>query len=230
MVEENIKWWLFRERVGKLVRGRGRYIDDIVIDGMLYCAILTSPHPHAVIKSIDGSKALKLPKVRKVLTGRELVSLIEPMPMMADYSEMGLLWRNPRAYPLAVDRVRFMGEPVAVVVAEDKYSAADALEHIQVSYEPLPSVTDITSALRKDAPLLYPEWGSNIQCRFSFRTPNVAEVFSKADRIVKIKWREGRQSGFPLETRGAIAIYDDVNDSYLVYSSTQSPTIARLEM
>jgi len=226
-LDEKLRQWILRERVGKLVRGKGRYLDDISFDGMLHCDILTSPLAHAKIKNIDISKAASLPKVRKVLTGRELTSLMSPMPLMADYSEMGLLWRKPVVYPLAVDRVRYYGEPVVAVVAEDKYSAADAVEKVEVEYEPLPVVTDVYSALREDAPLLYPDWGSNIQCRFSFKTENVSEVFSAAERVVRLKWREARQSGFPLETRGVIAIYNKYDDSYLVYSSTQSPTIGR---
>ncbi|MDW8359197.1 MAG: xanthine dehydrogenase family protein molybdopterin-binding subunit [Candidatus Caldarchaeum sp.] len=219
--------WHFRERVGRLVKGFGHYIDDLNPPGLLHCALLNSPYSHALIKSVDFSKALRLPGVRKVLTGAELKNHMGPLALMADYSEMGLVWRDPKAYPLAVDRVRFVGEPVAVVAADDRYAASDAIDHISVEYEPLPAVADIESALSPGAPLLYPEWGSNVQCKFRFSTPNVAEVFASADRVVRVRWREARQSGFPLETRGTVAFYDKTFDSYLVYSSTQSPTIGR---
>ncbi|MEM2044450.1 MAG: xanthine dehydrogenase family protein molybdopterin-binding subunit [Candidatus Caldarchaeum sp.] len=225
--ERQLEEWHFREKVGRLLKGLGQYVDDINPPNLLHCALVNSPYAHALIKSIDVSKALRLPGVKTVLTGRDLTNYMGPLSLMADYSEMGLVWRDPKAYPLAVDRVRFVGEPVAVVVAEDKYSAADAVEMVSVDYEPLPAVSDIMAALKPDAPLLYPEWGSNVQCRFRYSTPNVAEVFSAADRVVRVRWREARQSGFPLETRGVVATYDKAFNSYLVYSSTQSPTIGR---
>ncbi|MEM4303532.1 MAG: xanthine dehydrogenase family protein molybdopterin-binding subunit [Candidatus Caldarchaeum sp.] len=225
--KKSLENWLLREKVGRLLKGFGQYLDDLNPPNLLHCALLTSPYPHALIKSVDVSKAYSLPSVKKVLTGEDLKRYMGPLPLMADYSEMGLVWRDPKAYPLAVDRVRFVGEPVAAVAAEDRYSAVDALDLINVEYEPLPAVADVEKALSPDAPLLYPEWGSNIQCQFRFRTPNVAEVFASADRVVSVRWREARQSGFPIETRGTIAVYDKSFDSFLVYSSTQSPTIGR---
>jgi carbon-monoxide dehydrogenase large subunit len=222
----NVDNWHLKERVGRLVRGEGRYLDDIKMSNMLYCCLVNSPYSHAIIKSVDVSKALKIPGVKYVLTGKMLTQLMNPLPALADFSET-MVWRNPSTYPLAVDRVRFYGEPVAAVVAEDRYTAQDACDNIEVGYQPLQPVVTIEDALKPDAPLLYPEWGSNIQAVFKYKSGNVENAFAYADKIVEFEFKEARQSGFPLEPRGVIAFYDKYQNTYTVYSSTQSPTLGR---
>ncbi|MCS7143260.1 MAG: xanthine dehydrogenase family protein molybdopterin-binding subunit [Aigarchaeota archaeon] len=222
-----IESWYLRERVARLIKGLGKFVDDLQFDEMYHCALVTSNVPHAFIRSIDPSRAYRLPGVKRVLTGKELPGMMNPLPMLADYSEMGLVWRRPIVYPLAVDKIRFAGEPVAAVVAKDRYTAHDAAELVEVDYERLPPVSSVEAALDENAPLLYPEWGENVQCRFEFKTPNFAEVFGTADRVIRMEWREARQSGFPIETRGCVAVYDKSSRRYQVFSSTQSPAMGR---
>src|SRR3954452_21932371 len=136
---------LRRKEDARFLRGRGRYLDDITLPGTLHGAILRSPLAHARIVSIDASAALQHPKVHAVLTGRDLEAC-------------GLAWMPPLSADteavLATDKVRFQGQEVAFVIADDRYSARDALELIDVDYEPLPVVTDPRKALEPDAPII----------------------------------------------------------------------------
>ncbi len=227
MVEKELEKWRYREREGRYVTGRGRYINDIEMPNTLYCAIIGSTYPHARIKKVDVSKAKKCPGVVATLTGEEVVKMMNPLPANADYRPLGWHWRIPKVYPLAVDKVRFIGEPVAAIAATDKYAAADAAELVEVEYEPLPPVLDALSAMKRGAPLLYEDWGDNIQAHVEFKFGDIDGTFARADRIIKFEWREGRESGFPIEPRGALAYYDRESDTLTLWSSTQSPVLAQ---
>jgi len=197
--------WRLRERDGRLITGYGRYVNDLKMLGMLFCTVVGSKHPHARIKHIDVSKALSLPGVVAVLTGEDAKKMMKPLPPCADYRAFGWHWRIPETYPLAVDKVRFVGEPVVAIAAVDEYAAADAAELVEVEYEPLRPVADVWDAMREDAPLLYEDWGDNIQAHVKFRFGDVDAAFAKADRIIRLRWGEARQSGFPIEARGMLA-------------------------
>ena len=119
----------------RLLTGKGQFLDDMKLPGMYHAAVLRSPYPHAIIKSVDASGALKMPGVRGVLTGEDVAQMSSPFPQAVD--------EPLEYYCIAVDRARFVGEGVAVVVAEDRYLAEDALQAIQVEYEPLPPVVDV---------------------------------------------------------------------------------------
>ena len=160
----NAKWCgqsIERVEDAALLTGRGRYIDDLAVRAdTLHAAILRSPHAHAVIKAIDASAALRAPGVAAVLTGAEVVKLSAPLAM-------GI--RAPiQCWPIAVERVRYVGEPVAVVVAADRYLAEDALELIEVEYEPLEAVVDPVAALSSKV-LLHD--GAEVQHRERARVP-----------------------------------------------------------
>ncbi len=216
-----------KERDIRLMSGKGCYIDDVELPNMAYCVFLRSSHAHAKIKNIDLAKALKAPGVLRILAGKDLVGIMDPLPANADYRPLGWHWRIPKAYPLATDKVRFIGEPVAVVIAEDPYNAFDALKLIEIEYEPLPIVTDAITAMEPNSPLLYEEWGDNLQAHVTFKFGDIDAAFSEADRIIKVSWREGRVSGFPIEPRGCVAWYDDSMGRLKVWSSTQSPFLAQ---
>ena len=134
-----------RKEDARFIRGQGKYLDDIVLPGMLHGAVLRSPFAHAKIVSIDASRALEHPKVLRVITAKDLETL-------------GLAWMPTISYDsqavLAGDKVRFQGQEVAFVIAEDRYSARDALELIDVEYDPLPAVVNARKALDPDAPLI----------------------------------------------------------------------------
>jgi len=224
---ESSALWRLREKDGKLLRGTGRYVNDIKLPDMLYCALLPSPYPHAVIRKIDVSKALSKAGVVDVLTGEDAKKMMNPLPACADYRPFGWHWRLPEMYPLAVGKVRHVGEPVAAVAATDEYTAYDAVDLIQVDYQPLRPVLTIEEALREEAPLLYEEWGDNIQAHITFRFGDVVSAFAEADKVIKLRWREARQSGFPIEPRGAVAWYMRGENRLVLWSSTQAPSLAQ---
>jgi carbon-monoxide dehydrogenase large subunit len=218
-----------RKHDRKFLTGKARYINDLKFPGMLYIKFLGSPHAHARIKRIDYSRALKMKGVVMVLTGEDAKKYLDPLPVTIDFSKppFNWHWRTVTAYPLAVDKVRFVGEPVAAVIAEDPYTAEDALGLIDVEYEPLPAVVDPEKALEKGAPLLYEEWGDNVQAHFTIKGGDVDAAFREADRIVKVEFREARHSAFPMEPRGAVSIYDPNTESLMHYDNTQAPLQAR---
>jgi CO/xanthine dehydrogenase Mo-binding subunit len=186
----------------KFLRGRGGYIADLVTPGMLHAAVLRSPHPHARILSVDATVASGAPGVRAVITGARAAELCDPLPDFGP-DPANHTWRC-----LAVDKVRYVGEGVAVVVADDRYLAEDALALIEVEYRPLPSVVDPQAALAEGAPLVHESLGTNLAYERTFDFGEVERDFADADVIVTDRLRWHRSGGQPLETVGAIADYD----------------------
>src|SRR6478752_9808986 len=171
---------MLRKEDPRFIRGRGNYVDDVQLPGMLHLAILRSPYAHARIVGIDTSAAQAHPKVKAVVTG-------------ADLAEKGLAWMptlsNDVQAVLATDKVRFQGQEVAFVVAEDRYSARDALELIDVDYDILPPVVDVRRALAPDAPVIRDDLdGKTDNHCFDWETGDEAAtqaVFDRADVVVK---------------------------------------------
>lgn len=198
-----------------LLTGRGRYLDDLGCrPGTLHAAILRSPHAHAEIVSIDVQRARQAPGVALVFARDEVSA-----------HTLGLLAaaRTPiDARPIAIDRVRYVGEPVAVVVAHDRYLAEDALDLIEVDYKPLPAVVDPRIAAEAQAPVLHPVVGGNIvsERRFSYGDPQAA--FAAARRI-SIDISYPRNTGSPMETYGVVAEYDPHDNAYDILSNFQGP-------
>lgn len=212
----------------RLISGKGNYIDDIEMANMAYCTFVGSPYAHARIKSIRTDKVLKIPGVLAVITGKELVSLTDPLPASSDPSgSPGWHFRMPKVYALAVEKVTFQGEPVAAIIAEHPYIALDAADQIEIDYEPLPAVTDAIEAMKPGVPLVYDDWGDNIQTRVTFDWGDVGLAFKEADRILDISWREGRVSGFPIEAMGYIGWYDKVMGTLTMWGTFQLPFLAQ---
>ena len=161
----------------RYLTGRGQYVDDLVLPGMLYAAFLRSPHAHAGLGPIEVAAARAAPGVAAVLTGAE--ARARASRLRTPLSVPG--YRDCGAYCLAVDKVRYVGEPVAVVAAESRYLAEDAVERIEVSFAPLPAVVDAEAAIAPNAPLLYPELGENVLVRATFRGGDPDAVFARAD-------------------------------------------------
>lgn len=207
-----------RKEDARLLTGRGKFTDDIELPGMLYAAVLRSPYAHARIKSIDTSAAEKLPGVVAVLTGQQAAEFSNPLPPTIE-----IAMKLCQAYSIAVDKARYVGEPVAAVAAVDRYTAEDALELIDVVYEPLQPVTTIEQALAPDAPLLYEEWGDNRQLHWAFANGDVDKAFAEADRIIKDRILHHRYTGTPMEARVALADYEPVSGQLTVWVSTQAP-------
>lgn len=199
-----------------LLTGRGRFGDDIgVTTGTLHAAVLRSPHPHAALISIDASEALKWPGVRAVLTGEDAQRWSQPF-VVGVKAPM-------RHWALAVDRVRYAGEPVAVVVADDRYLAEDALEAIRVEYQPLPTVADIERTCDSDATVLHEAVGSNIVSDRNFRYGDPEAAFETAAHRVSLTIRYPRNSCTPIECAVVVAEHLAGDEGYDVLSNFMGP-------
>ena len=209
---------LQRKEDPRFVRGKGNYVDDIVLPGMLHGAILRAPVAHARLVSIDTTQALASPKVLAVITGKDLEGL-------------GLAWAPTLSYDvqavLVTDKVRFQGQEVAFVVAEDRYAARDALELIDVEYEMLPPLVDARKALDPDAPVIRDDLeGRTDNHIFDWEAGDAAEtdaVFAAADVVVKQEVVYPRVHPAPMETCGAVADFDPVDGRLTLYETSQAP-------
>jgi carbon-monoxide dehydrogenase large subunit len=212
---------MLRKEDVRLIRGKGRYVDDIRLPDMAHLQILRSPYPHARIVGYDTSAAESMPGVIAVITGQELCQHIGPIPNPDNLTFL----RTLSYQALAIDKVRFEGEPVVAVVAEDAGIAEDALDLIDVEYEPLPPVPNAAAALAEGAPLLYEEWGDNVLGQRATVFGEVDAAFDAADLVFSESFFLGRQTALPLEMRGTVAQFDGVNLE--VWSSTQTPHLLR---
>jgi 2-furoyl-CoA dehydrogenase large subunit len=202
----------------RLLTGNGRFIDDLEpVAGISHAAILRSTQAHARVVSVDASAARGNPGVFAVLTGEDVKKLCHPFPLAV---------KEPITYyPVAIERVRYVGEPVAVVIAESRYAAEDALELIEVDYDPLPPVLDVESAIEPGATLIHDEVGSNIgnHRHFEFGDPDMA--FADADVVIEDCFDFPRYSSTPIETYGVIAHYDHASDLMTIWSNFHGPFI-----
>ncbi len=201
----------------RFITGQGTYIADLQPDRMLHVGILRSVHPHARILSIDVREALRVPGVVRVLTGEEVAKLTRPLRSLVP-----LPTEIPN-YCLAYQKVRYVGEPVAAVVALNRYVAEDAAETIAVEYEPLPAVVDPEGSIRSEAPRLFESLESNVLWHDSFNYGEVDQAFSEADHIFKDRFTIQRYTSTPLETFGCIASYDHTRDYLTLWSNDQRP-------
>src|SRR5688572_3816720 len=222
-----------RKEDGRLVTGAGRYVDDLHAPDLLHVAFARSPHAHAHIRGVDLASARALPGVVAAIGGQAVLERLGPLPSEG--------WKMPgpalraavdplvkmETQPLvAVERARYVGEAVALVLAESRYVAEDGAEQVWVDYEPLPAVTDVASARQPDAPLLHPEWGDNLSARVHIGTGDVAAAFARADRVVRRRFSVQRLTGVPLETRGVVA-RPEPDGRLTVWSATQTPHALR---
>ncbi|MQA86625.1 MAG: molybdopterin-dependent oxidoreductase [Streptosporangiales bacterium] len=191
--------------------GRGGYIGDIKLPGMLYTAVLRSPFAHARIGSIDTGEALEVPGVVAVFTGQDCKEKMNPC---ANFGPPTIT-----QYPLAVDKVRYCGEAVVAVVAESRYAAEDGVEAVEVDFEPLDPVVDPIAAIGPGAPVLHEEHGNNLAYERIFEFGEVDDAFREADVVVEDKLHWGRSSGMPLDTCGAVA-RPALNGSLEVYCNS----------
>ncbi|HEX4258849.1 MAG TPA: aerobic carbon-monoxide dehydrogenase large subunit [Streptosporangiaceae bacterium] len=210
-----------RKEDARFIRGQGTFIDDIQLRGMLHGAVLRSPYAHARIRSVDTSAAQAHPRVRAVLTGQDLQE--------RDLAWMPTLSGDTQAV-LATDKVRFQGQEVAFVVADDRYAARDALELIDVEYEPLPALMDARRALDPDAPHVRDDLGTSNHI-FDWETGDAAraeEIFARADVTIAEDLLYPRVHPAPLETCGAVADFDAISGKLTVWSTSQAPHPHRL--
>ncbi|RLQ88129.1 xanthine dehydrogenase family protein molybdopterin-binding subunit [Notoacmeibacter ruber] len=222
-----------RKEDKRFITGLGRYTDDMKVPGMMHAAFVRSPHAHAKVNGVDKSAALEMDGVIDVLTGPELkadgignlicgwsVSSKDGSPM-----NMGA-WS-----PLATDRARYVGDAVAIVVAETRDIALDAAEMVMVDYEPLPAVTDAVDALGEGAPQLHPEAPGNLIFDWEIGEEQATDdALAGAAHVVEVDIRNNRLSPNPMEPRAALGHYNKAEDHYTVWTTSQNPHVARLVM
>jgi carbon-monoxide dehydrogenase large subunit len=213
-----------RKEDPRMIRGSGRYVDDIVVPGTVWAAIVRSPEAHAKITSIDTSAAAGRDDVIGVFTGEDLADdFAAPMAMVWD--PPGVEINTPAYWPLARGQVKHVGDPVAVVVGTDRYSVVDAAEEVAVNYEPLPVVVDPERALEEGSPLVWEEFGTNLVHTYGVSGGDIDAALAEADVVVEQRLVNHRTAGAPIEPRGVLA--HPQGDHVTLYSATQVPHIAR---
>jgi carbon-monoxide dehydrogenase large subunit len=212
-----------------LLSGKGRFIDDVRAPGALHATFLRSPYGHARIRGIDVSRALALPGVHSVLTANDLTERMRTvrMPLLLPNATMSTLRTQ---HCLAVDEVCYVGQALAVVLADSRYVGEDALAYIDVEYDVLPAISDIRDAVAKDAPSVHLDLKSNVVSEFVMAYGDVDAAFASAPHVFKESLWQHRGGGMAMEPRGALAEYDDTNGLLTVWSTTQTPHIARRMM
>lgn len=228
---EGIGARVVRKEDKRFITGKGRYVDDIKLTGMTHAHFIRSPHAHAKVKKIDSSAALKMPGVVAVLTGQQIVddkvgNLICGWAITSkDGSPMKM-----GAWPaMAPETVRFVGQAVAVVIAESKNLARDAAEAVVVDYEELPAVADVHAAIKSGAPQLHPEAPGNQVYDWVIGDEGaVNAAFAKAANVVKLDVTNNRLAPNAMEPRAAIADYDAAEEHFTLYTTSQNPHVARL--
>jgi aerobic carbon-monoxide dehydrogenase large subunit len=210
----------------RLIRGLGQYVDDVNLPNTLHVAILRSPCAHAKIKNLDAEAARQLRGVIAVVTGSEIKDQVGTLPVSGGNETL----RVPKHYVLAVDKVCYVGEGVAAVVAEDRYTARDALDLIQVEYEPLPVVIDPEKALAPGGPVIHSEWPDNVAFRSEQKQGNLTKAFKEADKVVRQRLVHQRLAPIAVEPRGVVAHYLSSDKELTVWSSTQVPHMLRTNL
>jgi carbon-monoxide dehydrogenase large subunit len=210
----------------RLLTGYGRYLDDIEIPGALHVCFVRSPHAHARIVSIDASDALTMPGVVAVVTGRDLAQWTTPMRMAPPIE--GLVPVEIETMPL--DTVRFQGDPVACVVAADRYLAEDAAERVQVEFESLPAVTDMWQSLEADAVQVDPMVPGNLVSHQAVSHGDTDAAMKTAFRVIEATFLQQRQTHVPIETRGCAALWDAGRDHLTFHVGTQVPHPLRTQL
>ena len=217
---------LKRKEDPRLIQGLGHYVDDLQFAGMHYAGLVRSPYAHARIRLINTSRAQSAPGVALVLTGADLKGAIGPVPCAAQLPDMKVALRPVLAY----DRVRFVGEPVAVVVATDRYAARDAVDLVEVDYEPLTAVVNPEKAIEKGATVLHEQYKDNVAYRWELEGGDVKKAFQSADKVIRQRMINQRLIPVAMEPRGVMADYKPGEKQLTVWSSTQIPHLLRTQL
>jgi carbon-monoxide dehydrogenase large subunit len=205
----------------RLLTGHGLFVDDVQLPGMLHAAVLRSPHAHARLLRVDVRRAAEHPEVVLVLTHADLPpTLQQPLPKLIPHPT---LRHHKTQYALAPDKVRHVGEPVAFVVATSRYAAEDALDLIEVEYEPLPAVVDLEEAAAGRPALVHEDIGTNVAAHYVQRVGDYEAARARAHRVVARRFVVDRGCASPLETRGVVAHWDPKVRQLTVWDSTQAP-------
>ena len=212
----------------RLLTGRALFTDDVQLAGMLHVAFLRSDLAHARIRSIDSEGACRRPGVAAVYTAADLGEFWQPGPLLVPPPPVEKLEFHERTQvPLAKDKVRHAGEAVAMVVAESRYIAEDALDHIFVDYEPLDAVTGLEAALSEGAPLVHEDLGHNVSARVTQTKGDWTQAESEADLVVRRRFHYDRGTAAALENRGIVASWGEKSQRLTIWDTTQAPIAIR---
>jgi carbon-monoxide dehydrogenase large subunit len=221
---------VLRKEDANLLTGQARFVDDLTIPGMVFAVVVRSPHAHARIRGVDLSKAREAEGVVAAFSGAELAGdWAGPLPMAWPVTED---INNPPHFPLAQDKARYVGDGVAVVVAESRALAKDAAELVEVDYEVLPAVTDVEKALKDGAPLVHDEFGTNHCYTWPLEGPEpgvVDKAFAEAAVTVKGRYRQQRLIPNAIEPRGVL-VQPSASGEFTMWSATQIPHILRVTL
>ena len=220
MIGEPVK----RREDRRLLTGNASFIDDISLPNMAHAAVVRSEHAKAKIHSIDASQALALPGVLAVITHEDIGSANDPMPLLNE--DKGFIAARQHQ-ALAPGEVRFVGEAVALVVAENRYLAEDAAELVVVDYAPSPAAIDLMAAAQPGAPLVHDDTESNIACHTTNSAGDIDAAMAQADIVIREELRPERGAAQPIETRGCVAEFDPRSEQLTIWDTTQAAVSAR---
>src|SRR5499427_9523133 len=218
---------LLRREDRRLLTGRGQFIADLELPRMLHAVFVRSPLAHARIRSIDLSRAAAAPGVRYALGGGELAQLLPPVP--DTQLSLPRKWTaqvqhkfiNPQQPLLAHDKVRHVGEALAVIVAESRYIAEDAAQLVELDLEPLPAVVDPEAALRAGAPIIHDKFQTNLIGAFTIGKGDIAAAFARSPHKLQRRFHHHRYAAAPMECRGVVGVHDPRTDCVTIWSATQ---------
>jgi len=210
----------------RLLRGEGRFVDDIKLSGMLHAAFVRSPHAHARIRAIRTEPARRLPGVAHVYTVADLTRWLAPLPLFGAVppglaARIQVTMRQVPQSAMCGDTARHVGEIVAMVLARSRAIAEDACELVEVDYEPLPPVTDMVAGAEPTAPVIHEAWGSNVATEFTAGFGDMQAAFATADVKVRERFDVQRYVGMPIETRGVVAQWDQRDQTLTTWNGTQ---------
>ncbi|HEY3677275.1 MAG TPA: molybdopterin cofactor-binding domain-containing protein, partial [Bradyrhizobium sp.] len=228
---EGIGASVVRKEDRRFITGKGRYVDDIKLLGMTHAHFVRSPHAHAKVKGVDSSAAMKMPGVVGVLTGQQIVDdkIGNLICGWAITSKDGTGMKMGAWPAMAPETVRFVGQAVAVVIAETKNQAKDAAEAVVVTYEELPAVANISAAIKPGAPQLHPEAPGNVIYDWHIgEEAATSEAFKQAANVVAMDIVNNRLVPNAMEPRAAIAEYNEAEEHFTLYTTSQNPHVARL--
>lgn len=207
----------------RILRGRGHYIGDLQMPGMLHAAFVRSPHAHARIVRIDTTAARALPGVVAVFTAEDVEAVTNPIGNQPAPGH-----KSPTIYGLTRDKVRLVGDVVAVVVADSRYTAEDGRDLVEVEYEPLPPIASIAHALDPSRPPVFEELGDNVAFDLPQAWGDVEGAFAQADRVITQTFRQHRYANVPMEGRGGVAVYDPGTGQLTYHTANQAPQVFRM--
>jgi CO/xanthine dehydrogenase Mo-binding subunit len=225
MAEQLVGAALPRFEDQRLLTGRAGYVADIVMPGQLHVAVVRSQYAHGSLRSVDLSAARAVPGVVDAFAAADIAEYLDPIPVRLG-SAAGL---DPFLQPsLATDRVRYVGEPIAVIVAEDRYAAEDGVDATHVDISELPAYATVDAAMAKGATPLFPSQTSNLAREFTSAKGDVDAAMAQAGIVIEREFSTNRHSGIPMETRGVLASWDEGRHAISVWGATKVPHFNRM--